>query len=202
MKRGNVFRDRKLLLLAGLILLLVVVNLHQWGPGGGVLSRSGKEKTANHANTATEQDPILVADQLKTQQVIFEHEKRNIFSFFQKSALPPAPEETTITEAVAPQVVCGNSACEEGEDPANCPTDCQPPPPPSPVIALRYIGYMSEAGGSVAFLTDGKEVFMARVNDVVANQYRVLKITDELVELGYLNNNQSSTIRFQGNQGA
>ncbi len=79
--------------------------------------------------------------------------------------------------------------------------DCQPPPAPPAVIALRYIGYTSEPKGSVAFLTDGKEVYMGRVNDVIANQYRVLKITEDTVELGFLNNNQSSTIRFQGSQG-
>ena len=53
----------------------------------------------------------------------------------------------------------------------------------------------------MAFLTDGKEVFMGRENDIIANKYRILKITSEGVELGYLNLNtkQSRTIPYQGN---
>jgi len=201
MKRGKFFRDRKIILLAVLIILLVVVNIRQWRPAGGGLP-AAREKTRLTSGSIVEQDPTLMADQLKEPKVIFQEEKRNIFSFFQKA--PPSPsraEETPAVEAASPQAVCGNSVCEEGEDPTNCPTDCRQPPPPPPVITLRYIGYMSEPNGSVAFLTDGKEVYMARVNDVVANQYRVLKITEDIVELGLLNNNQSSTIRFQGNQG-
>jgi|GEM_PF-4450929 len=198
MKRGNLFQDRKFILLAVLIILLVVVNFRSWSPGGGAMPRA-KEKSALHSKIGIEKDPILLADQLKEPKMKFQEEKRNIFSFLQK-VVPPAPVESEVAEAIS-QAVCGNSACEEGEDSANCPTDCQPPPPPPPVITLRYIGYMSEAGGSVAFLTDGKEVYLARVNDVVANRYRVLKITEDIVELGLLNNNQSSTIRFQGSQG-
>jgi hypothetical protein len=40
---------------------------------------------------------------------------------------------------------------------------------------------------------------MGRVDDIIANKYRVIKISDDSVELGYLNVNQSRTIAFQGN---
>jgi hypothetical protein len=199
MKTGNIFRDRKFIFLAVLVLLLILVNARQWGRGSGESNHS-KTVVRNQEKSMIQQDPILIADQLGVAKPEFHEEKRNIFSFFQEH-----PKEQAVpvqqTQEVPPQAVCGNTICEGGEDPTNCPTDCQPPPPPPPVITLRYIGYMSERGGSVAFLTDGKEVFMARENDVVANQYRVLKITEESIELGFLNNNQSSTIRFQGNQG-
>jgi Tfp pilus assembly protein PilP len=199
MKSGHVFRDRKFIIFAGLVLLLILVNARQWGRGSGG-SQKSKGTAATQTSVASQHDPVLDADQLGTVKPEFHEEKRNIFSFFQeKQKVQAASMEQT--QMTPPPAVCGNASCEAGEDPTNCPTDCQPPPPPAPVITLRYIGYMSEPGGSVAFLTDGKEVFMARVNDVVANQYRVLKITDESIELGFLNNNQSSTIRFQGNQG-
>jgi len=199
MKSGIVFRDRKFIIFAGLVLLLILVNARQWGRGSGV-SSSSKEGARNQEKSTIQQDPILIADQLAIVRPEFHEEKRNIFSFFQERPKQQASAAEQ-TQAAPPQAVCGNTICEGGEDPTNCPTDCQPPPPPAPVITLRYIGYMSESSGSVAFLTDGKEVFMARENDVVANQYRVLKITEESIELGFLNNNQSSTIRFQGNQG-
>jgi hypothetical protein len=199
MKSGIVFRDRKFLIFAGLVLLLILVNVRQWGRGSGVSSNS-KEAARNQEKSTIQQDPILIADQLGVAKAEFHEEKRNIFSFFQER---PKQQAAAVeqTQVEPPQAVCGNSICEGGEDPTNCPTDCQPPPPPPPVVTLRYIGYMSESTGAVAFVTDGKEVFMARENDVVANQYRVLKITEESIELGFLNNNQSSTIRFQGNQG-
>ena len=201
MKREKLFRDGKIIVLAILILLVVVVNVKQWGPAGGA-SFVSKDKIAHRTKAAVAHDPILISNQLETPKLNFEQEKRNIFSFNQSVAPSPSQEEPTeVAETTPPPAVCGNNSCEAGEDVTNCPTDCQPPPPPAPVVNLRYIGYMTEQSGSVAFLTDGKEVYMARVNDVIANQYRVLKITEDTIELGLLSNNQSSTIRFQGNQG-
>ena len=201
MKREELFRDRKVIVLAILILLVVVVNVKQWGPAGGA-SPVTKDKIARRTKVIADHDPTLISNQLEAPKLNFEQEKRNIFSFSQPAPVAQSQAEPTeVAEATPPPAVCGNNSCEAGEDDTNCPTDCQPPPPPPPVVNLRYIGYMAEQNGSVAFLTDGKEVYMARVNDVIANQYRVLKITEDTIELGLLSNNQSSTIRFQGNQG-
>ena len=201
MKAGELFRSRKFQILTGLLLLLVIVNVTEWRRSSQISTRTQKQKST--VQNGEPDDPILLASKLREEKTEFQQEKRNIFTFL-KGGLS-TEEESQIAAAQPPpppDPVCGNGICEEGEDLTNCEADCQPPPPPAPVITLRYIGYLSEPEGSVAFLTDGKEVFMGRVNDVVANQYRVLKITEDSVELGLLNqNNQSSTIRFQGNQG-
>lgn len=201
MQQGELFRNRKFLILAGLLLLLVIVNVIEWRQSAK--SASQQQKTPSGKQMGIEGDPVLQADKLSEEKMEFQQEKRNIFTFSGRSESAVSEAEMAESEQPPPppEPVCGNGACEDGEDPTNCPSDCQPPPPPAPVITLRYIGYLSEPDGSVAFLTDGKEVFMGRVNDVIANQYRVLKITEDNVELGFLNNNQSSTIRFQGNQG-
>jgi len=201
MQRGDVFRDRKFYIFAGLVFILVVVNYRQWSPASRVFARSREDKAVQSKSISP--DPQLDADKLNDEKNEFKDVKRNIFSFFNPGPPPPTPAELKAAAEAAkpPDPVCGNSACEAGEDLTNCPADCTPPPPPVPKINLRYIGYLSEPKGSVAFLTDGKEVYMGRVNDVIANQYRVLKISEDSVELGFLNNNQSSTIRFQGNQG-
>ena len=198
--RGDLFRDPKFYVFLGLLLLLVIVNLrprvstYTTGSRGNP-SGSGDQKTAPG-------DPVLMAEKLTDDKLEFEQEKRNIFAFFHEPSREPSHTPLEPTQPpLPPDPVCGNGICESGEDLTICPDDCQPPPPPAPVITLRYIGYLQEGNGSVAFLTDGKEVFMGRVNDVIANQYRVLKITEDTVELGFLNNNQSSTIRFQGSQG-
>jgi hypothetical protein len=200
MKRENLFRDPKVIVLAALILAVIIINVRQWGPAGGAIPIA-QDKMARHNKRVVDPEPILLFNQLQSNRINFEQEKRNIFAFTQPDAPTPSEEETGVAESTPPPAVCGNNICEPGEDPTNCPTDCQPPPPPPPVINLRYIGYLSEPQGAVAFLTDGKEVYMARINDVVANQYRVLNITEDQIELGLLSNNQSSTIRFQGNQG-
>jgi hypothetical protein len=204
MQRGDVFRDRKFYIFVGLVFVLVVVNYRQWSPASGVFASKREENTVR--SKVVLDDPVLIADDLKKEQPEFGGEKRNIFNFFNPGPPPPTPEELEARRRAAeaakpPDPVCGNAACEQGEDLTNCPADCTPPPPPVPQINLRYMGYLSEPKGSVAFLTDGKEVYMARVNDVIANQYRVMKISEDSVELGFLDNNQSSTIRFQGNQG-
>jgi hypothetical protein len=197
----DLFRNRKLYVLAGLLILLVIINVTQWGSASRGSGQS--KKISRPANTATAADPILLTDRLHEGNLEFTGEKRNIFSFGEAVSSEPQSFATMQEEEPPPppDAVCGNNLCESGEDLTNCPEDCQPPPPPAPVISLRYIGYMAEQSGSVAFLTDGKEVYMGRVNDVIANQYRVLKITEDSVELGFINNNQSSTIRFQGNPG-
>ena len=199
--RRDIFRDRKFYVFVGLLLLLIIVNLGQRRTTSRTTFLSGKE-TKSVDQRPVSGDPVLMAEKLSDEKVEFEQEKRNIFAFFQETSREPSQEQLEQAALPPPPApVCGNSICEPGEDLANCPNDCQPPPPPTPVITLRYIGYLHEGKGSVAFLTDGKEVFMGRVNDVIANQYRVLKITEDTVELGFLNNNQSSTIRFQGSQG-
>jgi hypothetical protein len=198
MKRVELLRDRKVYIFAVLLIILIIVNLNQWNSRGRFSAAGKHTKSAKLDNS---DDPILLADKLKEAAPEFEGEKRNIFTFFDTPQLAAAAQTQNNQPPPPPDPVCGNGACEAGEDQTNCPGDCHPPPPPAPVITLRYIGYLSEPDGSVAFLTDGKEVYMGRVNDVIANQYRVLKITEETVELGLLDNNQSSTIRFQGNKG-
>ncbi|MCI0416867.1 hypothetical protein L0222_29205 [bacterium] len=201
MQSGDVFRNRNFYILVGLVFALIVVNFRQWNSSSGVSARSREQNRVRSHGVS--EDPLLISDKLKEEREPFDDVKRNIFSFFNPGPPPPTPEQIAAAQEAArpPDPVCGNGGCEAGEDITNCPQDCTPPPPPVPQITLRYIGYLSEPKGPVVFLTDGKEVYMGRVNDVIANQYRVLKISEDSVELGFLDNNQSSTIRFQGNQG-
>jgi hypothetical protein len=182
-----------------LALLLIALSLFlfvQFGPGSGY-SDNGSMGPRSARKTPQQDlaaDPLLLMTQLQAERARFQEQKRNLFAFYKPSV--PVQTKQEVVEEQAPLPVCGDSACEGAENFANCAADCAPPPPPE--IRLRYIGYLQEEGGAVAFLTDGKDIFMGRINDIIANRYRVLKITEESVELGFIKGDQSRTIRFQG----
>lgn len=182
----------------------------------------GKPKIAAKQRVSDKIDPLQSADpslmpQLEVDPKNFQQEKRNLFDYFTPAPPPPPPP---------PEPVCGDGMCNGHENFQSCPGDCPPPPPPpvcgdkkcegsetwencasdcdpppAPEINLKYIGYLNDPDGPVSFLTDGKEVYMGRVNDIIANRYRVVRITEEGVELGYvdLKTGQNRTIPFQGN---
>ena len=163
------------------------------------------------------EDPDLLP-QLQKEARSFENEKRNLFAFFIPPPPPPPPQPKPVcgdgkcngTETYdtcdadcqppPPPPVCGDKKCEGGESFQSCPSDCDPPPPPE--IQLKYMGYLTDHLGAVAFFTDGKDVYMGRVDDIIANRYRIIKITEESVELGYVNlkTGQSKTIPFTPNK--
>jgi hypothetical protein len=177
-----------------------------------VASRSGDK-----LDPLKSSDPVLLP-QLEVDPQQFDQEQRNIFDYF----VPPPPPQPKPPDPVCgdgmcngredytscagdcppppPPPVCGDGRCEGSEAYTNCPSDCEPPPPPE--INLKYIGYLKEESGAVAFLTNGKEVFMGRVDDIIANRYRLVRITEDGVELGYVNlkTGQSRSIPFQGNK--
>lgn len=176
--------------------------------------KGSKSKIENPLYT---EDPDLLP-QLEKEARTFENEKRNLFAFFVPPPPPPPPQPKPVcgdgkcngTEShdtcesdcppPPPPPICGDNRCEGGETYQSCPSDCDPPPPPE--ITLKYIGYLKDHLGEVAFLTDGKEVYMGRVDDIIANRYRVVNITEEGVELGYVNlkTSQSKTIPFTPNK--
>ncbi len=197
----NRFEGNKILILIGILTLIPLLLWLQSRPSAHPKMQTASRKDRTAVAPAPAEDLVSMVPKLSEPRREFTEEKRNIFDF-QNEPPPPPPvnpqpaEDTQAAENDPPPAICGNQVCEEGEDSQNCPTDCGPPPPPE--ISLRYIGYLAEQQGQVAFLTDGKEVFMGRVNDIIANKYRILKISDDSVELGYLNLDQSRSIPFQG----
>ena len=207
--KKNFLQHRRLLVLVGLIVAIGIVLALEYRGGSTVAStktsepvkiaKRGTSKVLDPMETA---DPALLLDRLQPQGQVDDGGKRNLFDYGAPPAPPPPTREEIAKQkaALPPPPVCGDGVCQAGESFQNCPADCAPPPPPPPPeIKLKYIGYLSQQGGPVAFLTDGKEIYMGHVNDIIANKYKILKITDEGVELGYLNLNQSRTIPFLGN---
>ena len=74
-------------------------------------------------------------------------------------------------------------------------------PSPLPQIPLRFIGIVEAPTQSkrIAALVDSTgHPFQGREGDVVAGQYRILKIGVESIEMAYLDGRGRQTIRLSG----
>lgn len=112
---------------------------------------------------------------------------RNPFRFEARSTPAPkgapAPPRSSPTSATPPQI--------------RPPVGPQAPPP----IPLKFIGLVEapSQAGRVAILSDGRgNVFYGKEGDAIEGQYRMLKISPELIELSYMDGRGRQTIRLSG----
>lgn len=213
---GKASTNGKIIVLAILLALTAIVLWLQLSPKSKLAPRKMStvlpgESQSPAVHKKTTYDPLATADpsvpiaKLQEPAEMDDGGMRNLFDFYTLPPPKPSPQEQAQLQQQAappappqPASVCGNRICESGEDYVNCPTDCQAPQPPfNP--NLTYIGYLSEDGVPVAFFTDGKEVFMGRINEIIANKYRITRISDTDVELASLNGSQTKTVPFKGN---
>jgi hypothetical protein len=105
---------------------------------------------------------------------------RNLFRFRPKPAPPPPPPPPPVVRDI-PSVASG--------------------PPPPPPIPLKFIGIAEAPMQSkrIAALVDptGRS-FHGREGEIVAGQYRILKIGVESIEMAYLDGRGRQTIRLSG----
>jgi hypothetical protein len=70
-----------------------------------------------------------------------------------------------------------------------------PPPPGPPPIPLKFVGFASGTGSPTkVFLTQGDDIFVAGVGDIVNRRYKVLKINPNSVEMEDVLGNNRQTI--------
>lgn len=60
-----------------------------------------------------------------------------------------------------------------------------PPPPPPPTVTFKFIGYMGPIENKIAVLVDGEDFYLGRVGEVVNEEFRVVEIGFEWVQVGY-----------------
>ena len=110
---------------------------------------------------------------------------RNPFRFY----TPPPPP----VRAVAPPPVASRPE-------AGPPVPTGPPPPPP--IPLKYIGLI-EAGpgqGKVAAFSDCRTTMHGREGEIIAGQYRLVRIGVESVELEYVDGRGRTRVRMSGQE--
>ena len=175
--------------------------------GGGAILLAGVMTTRNDVPAAQRPDRVrTTARQTRRGEVPLNDVKlealhrapgtldepgRNPFRFEARSS--PAPSAAAVPPRTA------SSA------PARITSPASPAPPTAPAgpppIALKFIGLVEapSQAGRVAILSDGKgNVFYGREGDAIEGQYRMLKISPELIELSYMDGRGRQTIRLSG----
>ncbi len=76
-----------------------------------------------------------------------------------------------------------------------------PPPPPPPPIPLKFFGIVEQPGmGKVAAFTDCRATYYGREGDVIAGQFRLVRIGIESVVMEYVDGRGRTTIRLSGQE--
>jgi hypothetical protein len=141
---------------------------------------SGRTRNAGPKQSAAKSlDPTLRLDLLKSSEdTKYEGAGRNIFKVFvEPPPKPIAPVVTQQQQATGP-----------------------PPPPPPPPINLKFYGFATPQGGAKRiFLAKNEDVFIAKEGDIVDRRYKVVRISQNAVEiLDVLSNNRQSIPLTQG----
>jgi hypothetical protein len=137
----------------------------------------GKAAAGKKDAAVRSMDPSLRLDLLKeSEDTKYEGAGRNIFRVF-----------VEIPKIVKPPV-----------NPEPAPAAYVPPPPPP--INLTFYGFATPTGGTKRiFLAKGEDVFIAKEGDIVDRRYKVVRISQNAVEiLDVLSNNRQSIPLTQG----
>ncbi len=185
-RTGPSGRPRPWLLVA--LAVVVAVALISWLPGksAGPPQRPSNPRATPRARTVDNVQPAdldVHLESLNEPRPDAESSERNPFRFYVKPP-PPAPPPT-----------------EGGGGPP------PPPPPPPPVetgpppITLKYIGLLDVGGGEkVAAFSDCRSTMRGKEGEIIAGQYRLVKIGNESVVMEYVDGRGRQTIRLSGQE--
>ena len=180
-------RPRPWLLIA--LAIVVALALISWLPGNPAAPspRPSNPRTASRVKTPDNVQPgdlDVRLDTLKEERPAPESSDRNPFRFYVK---PPPPPPTPVKPVVPPPTAPVDSG--------------PPPPPPPPPIPLKYIGLLEEKGGTkLAAFSDCRSTMRAHEGDIIAGQYRLVKIGVESVVMEYVDGRGRTTIRLSGQE--
>lgn len=189
-------RPRPWLLVAlGLAVAIALVSWLAPGKSAAPVPAASKPRTAKARSVETIEPADLEVrlGALKQPRPDTESSDRNPFRFYVPPPPPPPPP-------VAPKG--GRGTASEGP--------VAPLPPPLPVgpppISLKYIGWMEvkkvgEVGTyKVAAFSDCRATMRAREGEIVAGQYRLVRIGVESVVMEYVDGQGRTTIRMSGQE--
>ena len=148
-------------------------------------SNSRAARTAKTVDNVQPGDLDVHLDALKERKPAADSNDRNPFRFYVKPAPPPPASEG------------GRRG-----GPVTTTTSSIPGPPPVPPITLKYIGLLEGmTGGNVAVFSDCRTTMRAREGEIIAGQYRLVRIGKESVILEYADGRGGpQTIRMSGQE--
>jgi hypothetical protein len=178
-------RPRPWLLLA--LAIVVAIGLFSWLPGKSAAPtstpsnpRTQKAKTVDNVQPA---DLEVHLKALSEPRPDAESSERNPFRFYVKPPPPPPPppKDGGFKPPVEPIV--------------------PPGPPPPPAITLKYIGLLDVGGGEkMAVFSDCRATMRGKEGEIIAGQYRLVKIGTESVVMEYVDGRGRQTIRQSGQE--
>ncbi len=180
-------RPRPWLLIA--LAVVVAVALISWLPGKSAApeSRPSNPRATQRAKTVDNVQPAdleVHLESLGEPRPDAQSSERNPFRFYVKPPPPPPPAPPQpVVQAPPPE------------------STVPPPPPPPPAIPLKYIGLLDVGGGEkVAAFSDCRSTMRGKEGEIIAGQYRLVKIGVESVVMEYVDGRGRQTIRLTGQE--
>jgi hypothetical protein len=182
-------RQRQIALGAVLLVLAVVVyravtSFGSPSEGAATPSNTRAQQTRGGGAAAPTTAPDVHLQALDEDRPKPVDGQRNLFRFKPKAAPPPPRQGPPAVVRSGPVVPPGPSG-----------------PPPPPPIPLKFIGIVeapSQAKRLAALVDPAGRSYHGAEGEIVAGQYRILKIGVESIELVYLDGRGRQTIRLSG----
>jgi hypothetical protein len=182
-------RQIGLLVILGLVLVGLLYRALGSAGSGAVTPLPAAATGQSAPPGKTEAVPEVTLEKLEAKRDEFEEAGRNLFKMQPKPAPPPAPP----TPPTSGRPTVGDAP------PAPPPAPPVPTgPPPPPPITLKFIGVVTKTQGKLAVLVDGKNVYHGREGDIVAGQFRIVKIGEESIEMEFPDGRGRQTIKLTG----
>lgn len=167
-----------------------------WKLSGDTQQATGSTSEQAHLGALKDEPPQVHMDLLAREAALYDGKGRDLFKYAPR---PPSPAELRRLRAEADAARRAEEerrrAAEEAARKAaeeavkqQAYLAANPPPPPKPqppVISFKYIGNFGPKESRIVAFEDGKGVFVARVGEVVREQFRVVEIKHNAVVMGY-----------------
>jgi hypothetical protein len=184
---------RQRALLAGLLVVLLLVVWWQFGTPGGAPAPASAPKAQRQParRAATPADTIaegVALDRLAREPVAPVDTGRDPFAYGARASASAGSPAIGVPTGQAPPSV------------ASVPTaPVQAGPPAPPPIDVRFIGVIErEDVGTLAVLSDGRNVYYGREGEIVDGRWRIVSIGEESLQIEYADGRGRQTVRLTG----
>lgn len=182
--------------LLAVLVVVVIAMYYLTGPSGEKGAGAGKAEESKKGSQRDE-PPVVRMDLLGHKEVA-PKEERNLFLYEPR---PPTRKEVARQEAERHRLaklaeeerkrqeelarhqalLAAQRAAEEAKYPKP-----PPPPPPPPAIPFKYIGLLGPKENKICVFEEGREILVARVGEVLKDQFRILDVKHDAVVIGYV----------------